>query len=710
MSGMDATPEPVRVRKSLWNRLALWGGAIAIVGTAIAVRSVWGPAPAGAELPQLLKGAPAKTPPEAKNAAAATKGATLPEAKMRVMAVVNNQQITRDDLARECLLHHGKDVLESLTNKYLIAEHCKQRNIVVTTKEVDEEIDRMAARFGVPADQWLKLLKEERNITAAQYAKDIIWPTIALRKLADSRLQVTQQDLQQAYETQFGPGVQVRVITTKDPEKAKLLRAKVMQNPDEFGNVAKENSEDTGTASAKGLMQPVRKHMGDPTLEKIAFSLREGEISEIFKLQDQFVILKCDALIPARPVPMAECEKLLVEAIRDKKLRLAAQDVFAELQRDTKVENIFNDPEKRAKQPGVAATVNGHPITMQELAEECIERHGKESLKGLINHRLVEQACTQRKIQITPQEMEAEVVRAASLGTKPLPNGQPDLEGWRKYVIEEQGMSWDLYMHEVIWPEVALKKLAGNKVIITEDDLHKGYDANYGPRVRVRAIVLGHQRKAQEVWEKARKIPAIEKLAKRPTERVAAGAWVEPEPEVQALIDQAAKEFGKMAAQNSIEVGSSALDGEVPPIQRFGGRPMLEQEAFALRAGELSGIVQLGDKFVIMFCEGRTKPLGAKFEEVRGTISEDIQEKKLRVAMSQEFDKIQDAATIDNYLAGTTQSPRGVENNVFQRTNHTQAVQEVDPTVPKGSHSGPAQSRLPNNVKPGAAPTTPLLR
>ncbi len=200
-----------------------------------------------------------------------------------------------------------------------------------------------------------------------------------------------------------------------------------------------------------------------------------------------------------------------------------------------------------------------------------------------------------------------------------------------------------MYLHEVIWPEVALKKLAGDKVQITEEDLHKGFDANYGPRVRVRAIVLNHQRRAQEVWELARKVPPIEKLAKRPAEKTAGGVWAEPSPDVLAVIDDAAKQFGKLAAQYSIEAGSNALEGEVPPIQRFSGRPLLEQEAFSLRAGELSGIVQLADKFVILFCEGRTKPIGAKFEEVRNQIADDIRDKKMRVAMADEFTKIQDA-------------------------------------------------------------------
>ncbi|MBI2827422.1 MAG: peptidylprolyl isomerase [Planctomycetia bacterium] len=694
MPGKDASRSP-RAPRRWQNRLAALAVCLGIVGTAVVVRSVRGPELAGAQKPA-APAPTAKGQPPTKGQAPA-KGQPPAEQKT-LMALVNGQPITRNDLARECLLHHGKDVLESLVNKHLIAEHCRQRNIVVTTKEVDVEIDRMAERFGLPRDQYLTLLKDERGITREQYAKDIIWPTVALRKLADARLQVTKQDLQEAYETQFGAAVQARVITTSDAAKARELHAMVLQHPEQFGNIAKDKSEDPGSASAKGLIQPIRKHLGDPTIEKVAFQLKEGEVSNVIPAGGQFVILKCEAHIPARPQPMADVEKLLVEAIRDKKLRLAAKDVFEDLQKDSVVENVFNDPQKRARNPGVAATINGHAISVQELADECIERHGKETLSGLINHRLVEQACQKRKLQVTQQDLDAEVAHSALLIEKPRPDGKPDLDAWRKRVIEEQGMTWEVYLHEVVWPSVALKKLAGDKVQVTDDDLRKGYEANYGPRVRCRAIVLNQQRRAQDVWDQARRIPAIDKLAKRPEEQLGAPGATPP-PAVQALIEEAAKQFGKLASQYSIEAGSSVLEGEVPPIQRHGAQPMLEQEAFSLRAGELSGIVQVADKFVVLFCEGRTKPENVKFEEVRKLIHEDVHEKKIRLAMADEFAKIQDAAQVDNYLAGTAQSSRE-ERDLLKKAMQEQ---DVDPSIRSSSRPAPSASR----PSPAAMPSAP---
>ena len=99
----------------------------------------------------------------------------------------------------------------------------------------------------------------------------------------------------------------------------------------------------------------------------------------------------------------------------------------------------------------------------------------------------------------------------------------------------------------------------------------------------MRAIVLNHQHRARSVGA-GEEDSAGREVSQAPAEKTAGGLWSEPSPEVRAVIDDAAKQFGKLAAQYSIEAGSNALEGEVPPIQaHFSGRPLLEQEAFSLR-------------------------------------------------------------------------------------------------------------------------------
>jgi hypothetical protein len=70
----------------------------------------------------------------------------------------------------------------------------------------------------------------------------------------------------------------------------------------------------------------------------------------------------------------------------------------------------------------------------------------------------------------------------------------------------------------------------------------------------------------------------------------------------------------------------------------------------------MSGIVSVGDKFVILRCLGRTKPVVTDRESVREELTNDIREKKLRIAMAEEFDRIRESAQIDNFLAGSAQA------------------------------------------------------
>ncbi len=207
------------------------------------------------------------------------------------------------------------------------------------------------------------------------------------------------------------------------------------------------------------------------------------------------------------------------------------------------------------------------------------------------------------------------------------PNGEPDVQAWLAMVVKQDKVSLEIYRNDAVWPSVALKKIVGDKIEISEEDLKKGYEANYGKRARCRAIILSSQRKAQEVWDKARDNPSKEN-------------------------------FAKLAKDYSVDSASASLGGEVPPIARYAGQPILEREAFQLKPGELSGVIQVGENFVILLCEGFTEPIKMDIKEARKYIYEDLHEKKLRMAMAKEFERLQEQSEVDNVLAGTFHHPK----------------------------------------------------
>ncbi|MBA3483210.1 MAG: peptidylprolyl isomerase [Pirellulales bacterium] len=635
MNSMDANAMLRAERRAQWKHRFIWCGvACVVLAVAVLIRMTEGDRPAAAATP-----APAASK-------VAEEDKPLPRVgrpQHDVMALVNGKDISRTQLIDACVQRFGKDVLESLVNKRLITNHCAKRDITVTNEEIAAEIDRMAKRFQLGREQWLELLQKERGVTPQEYARDIVWPTLALRKLADAQLQVTQEEIDIAYEQEFGEMVRARLIAVSNADKARQIHAEVTAKPDDFARLAIAHSEDVNSASVGGLIQPIRRHVGDKSIETEAFALAPGQVSSIIQVGQQFVILKCDEKLASRQVPMASVQEKIVERIREEKLREAASGIFASVQKTATIQNVYNNPELRQLMPDVVATVNGDRITMQELGNECLLRHGEEVLEGEISRTLLEQAIQAANVKVTQEDLDAEMRHGAELAGVVDKAGNADLAKWIETVTTEQGITKEQYERDSVWPSAALKKLTAGDVKVDEADIAKSFEANFGERVRCRAIVLGNQRRAQEVWDKARRNPSVEF-------------------------------FGDLAAEYSVEPSSKALRGEVPPLGRHGGQPQLEEVSFQLQDGQLSGIIQVGDKFIILRCEGRTERMDVDLDTVRNDLQRDIFEKKLRMAMGQKFEEMNAQARVDNYLAGTSHAPDKAKGNARQPVREDTAV------------------------------------
>ena len=647
MSGRDSQP--------VARGFARWAGGllslVAVAVVALGIRTFQSPQAAQAQAPEKSSGAktvplvkrPAGSAPKSgvpaqprtvaatpsKNGAVAP-AAPPPVSSLAVMAVVNGQPISRDELGHECLRRYGEEVLESLVNTQLISDALKSRSIAITKRDIDAEIDRVAAKFSLPRAQWLTLLRDERGFTEEQYGRDVIWPMLALRMLAAADVKVTNEELQMAFESEYGPKVRARMIILPSLAQAQAVQAEAAADPKRFGELARKG-EDANIAAASGVIPPICRHSGSPEIEAAAFALKKGQVSKPIKVANKYVILYCEDLIPEK-YPTTEqlksIEKQLSDRLREDRIRKASAEFFTRMQQSAKIVNVWNDAALRKANPGVAATINGRPITIEQLQAECLERHAHDVLEGEINREILAQELARRKVVVSDKDLNAEIARAAESYGKFKPDGKtPDIDAWLKEVTAHDGATVELYKDDAVWPSVALKKLVSSKVQVSDDDLRKGYESSYGERVDVLAIVLGDQRLAQRVWDQARNNPT------------------------QAF-------FEELAEQYSIEPTSRGNRGKVPPIRRHSGGGKIEEEAFKLKAGELSGIIAADDQFILLRCVGRTKPVAVDFATVRDNIYKDIHEKKIRVEMNKEFERLVSSAQVDNYLAGTSQPGR----------------------------------------------------
>ena len=526
-------------------------------------------------------------------------------------------------LANATLERYGELVLDNvIVNRQLILQACQERGIAVTETEVQQEITRLATKFGFSVGDYLKLLRDERDIDPGQYGREVIWPMLSLRKLVADQVTPTEQEFNDAFLAQYGEAVKCRMIMVADATQARQLHAEAVANPNGFGTLAKQNSEDEVSASVGGLIPPIRKHAGDSRLEEAAFALANGQVSPLIQIADQWIILQAVRRIPAASPPataMPAIREQINDRIREQKMKGAANELFAKLQRNSNVVKVLGNSELAQKYPGVAAIVNGNRITVAQLAAECVKRHGKEVLDGEINRKLLVQALNKAKKTVAEEDLRAEIQRAAVSYGYIRGDGSADLNAWIESVTSDGQTTYDIYVKDAVWPSVALKKLVEDRVTPTQEDLDRGYASNYGPRVEVLACVLGDQRTAQKVWKMARDNPSEEF-------------------------------FMRLAEQYSIEPVSASNSGKVPPIRRFSGQPTIERQAFALKPGEISGIIATGDKYIILKCQGFTEPIVQDVSVVQDELVRDITDKKIAAEMAKEFDRLKEGAEIDNFL------------------------------------------------------------
>jgi foldase protein PrsA len=267
--------------------------------------------------------------------------------------------ISMDDVAQECVQRLGKEVLENMINRATIQLACHERNIVVTAAEVDREIVRIAGEFKIPAEQYLQMLKTERDITPEQYRRDVIWPMLALRKLAGEEVHVTQEEIQKAFEREYGPRVKARMILCDNQRRAQTAWSKAKQDPDNFEKYVQEFSIDPASKSLDGSIPPIPRHSGSPNIEQAAFKLKPGEISPIVQLDDtlqRYVILKCEGR--TEPIVTELDEQIaaeLEEQIKRQKVQEQVAKVFETLKKGTRVDNYLTNTTTGATRSTVGA-------------------------------------------------------------------------------------------------------------------------------------------------------------------------------------------------------------------------------------------------------------------------------------------------------------------------------------------------------------------
>jgi peptidyl-prolyl cis-trans isomerase SurA len=248
----------------------------------------------------------------------------------RVVAVIGEQAILLSELrerARPFLLRlEGQatddaqraaatsqlyaQVLERMVEDELEQKAANRANLTVTTREIDDALNRIAAQNGVPLERVIEEA-EKSGLSEQSYRQELRRQLLEAKLMnlrIQGRLRVTEEDVRTAYQKlvlderrQLGFTVAwIRISAPKslEPAALRVRRAEADRIVDEarhgidFAHLAEKYSEDGATRAAGGLVGRMKPGQLPKALDAVALTLEAGEISEPVRQGDDFVILK----------------------------------------------------------------------------------------------------------------------------------------------------------------------------------------------------------------------------------------------------------------------------------------------------------------------------------------------------------------------------------------------------------------------------------
>lgn len=181
-----------------------------------------------------------------------------------------------------------------------------------------------------------KVKTYENSLIVAKFVEEKVG-----RKLKVSEEEVAKYYEENRYKFSSPPKVEASHILLRDLETAQKVQEKLEKGED-FAQLAKQFSIDLPMALEGGEMGTIERGEALPELEKVLFTLSEGETSEIVKTRFGYHILRVDKIIPVSFTPLEEVSEQIKRVILQQKEAKAFEEMTKALEKAAAIK-IYND-------------------------------------------------------------------------------------------------------------------------------------------------------------------------------------------------------------------------------------------------------------------------------------------------------------------------------------------------------------------------------
>jgi peptidyl-prolyl cis-trans isomerase C len=295
-----------------------------------------------------------------------------------------------------------------------------------------------------------------------------------------------------------------------------------------------------------------------------------------------------------------------------------------------------------AELPGIVARVNGEAIDRAQFDQAVRSAEGRAGqpvpaeqrdqvyraiLDQLIAYRVLLQETTTRKVSVPDSAVDESMAELRS---------QFPSEEALNQALTAQGLTLDRLRQEARVDMLISKMLEEEiepTVSVSDKDVKAFYDEN------------------QEQFQEEEAVRASHVLIRLP-EGADAAAREEARKRAEQILKQARAggDFAAIARDNSQDAGSAAQGGDLGFFTRGQLVPSFEEAAFALKPGEISGVVESPFGFHIIRAAERRKPRVVPFSEVNGEIAQFLSERQRQEKSSAFIEKLKAKSKIEVYM------------------------------------------------------------
>jgi parvulin-like peptidyl-prolyl isomerase len=287
-----------------------------------------------------------------------------------VVATVNGTSLTQKDLDAELdrlipkITFHRSvpsekrkfyydQALQELINRELQYQDASARNMKPEKAKLDAQMEKIRNKFKTPEEYRAALEKEgmSEEKVRARVEKDMMIHA-AFSDTVTAKAKVSDEEAKKYYDNNASrfkqpEGVKLRLISIKDEKKARDILA-MLKSGDDFGEIAYNMSEDSYREKS-GDIGYMHKGRMLPEIEEAAFKLKIGEISDVIKAENTWVIIKLEDKKPEHQLSFEEVRDKLKKDLEKERTKELNDKWIADLRAKAKIEILLKTDEQKSE-------------------------------------------------------------------------------------------------------------------------------------------------------------------------------------------------------------------------------------------------------------------------------------------------------------------------------------------------------------------------